>query len=159
MSYLVVFECSFSCNFFKQRGVANFFSCACAVDKVVLEFDLKSKSNIAHQCLKFEKLTFIVFYTEDQLRCAHNMLSDCPTMHIDATGCVTTKWSKKPVFLYACVFQTKMRGEPCLPVMELITDNHTGKNLACNLFRWKLNADVHKIKPEIICIDFSWALI
>lgn len=78
-------------------------------------------------------------------------------MHFDATGSILPPQNGKRVFLYSLVAPTEGK-EPCLPLLEFISNSHTTQTIAEVLFSWRTLAG--KIcKIDTIVTDFSFALI
>ena len=101
----------------------------------------------------------VLCYTEKQLLLAKKVQHKPNLLFIDATGSLTRKWNNKVTFFYAGVLSTAFPKKPCLPVFELLSNDQSGNSLAQMLYSWKLEAEKNQLKPDIICVDFSWALI
>jgi hypothetical protein len=80
-------------------------------------------------------------------------------MHVDATGSVIKSDSQSCVYLYSVVTPCPQPREPCLPLFEFITDNHSVPNLTTALTSWYVHILDRVQPPEVIVIDFSWALL
>jgi hypothetical protein len=129
------------------------------------EDDLKSKFVSGYmQDLSLYPFT-IHMYSEDQLRilCDHIRAGDA-YLYFDSTGTVVGKipTQDKHVFYYPLVLKSRVKGQPVIPVAEMLSNSHTSGDISNFLFR--VSKCMNSIKPGIgppkkIEIDFSWAMI
>lgn len=100
-------------------------------------------------------------FSETQMSLAKTVLE--PTLnfvlHLDATGSVVQKWGSAPVYLYAVVLPTPIRGEPPLPLLEWISNSHNTIAISSVLFTWWLQAKNFLPPPNLIVTDCSWAFL
>ena len=71
-----------------------------------------------------------LLFSEAQLRLANKIIGDDKfVLHLDATGSLLKqKDNEKRFFLYSLVYPMKQKNEPCLPICEWLTNEHTAKN-------------------------------
>ena len=81
--------------------------------------------------------------------------------HINATGSLITKSAKSesPIYLYAVVMPVKIVGEPCLPLVEWLSNSHNTVNISSTLFSWWIRVKELVRMPETIVTYCSWALM
>ena len=79
--------------------------------------------------------------------------------HLDATGSLVRKISSAPVYLYALVVPVPIIGEPCLPLLEWLSDAHDASTLSSTLLAWWTKVRSFIIPANTIVLDFSWALM
>jgi len=107
---------------------------------------------------------FITFYTEEQLK----LLKGNLILYFDATGSIFKKWQgfSKRMLLYSLVVEHDHTGEPCAPVAEMISCDHTTEALSHFLFGLRLDCNrlqsrlgLASFPVELVVTDFSWAMI
>ena len=104
-------------------------------------------------------------YTSKQLQILSDVIKDgnC-VLYFDATGKVVSKipHQNKRVFYYPLLLKGREKGDPPVPVAEMISNSHNTTDI-CNLFI-KLFRDLTIFKPKCgipkrIEIDFTWAFL
>ena len=103
----------------------------------------------------------VVMFTETQLLLAKEAAQKSPrlTLHLDVTGSVVQKCGQSPIYLYAVVLPTPVKGEPSLPLLEWLSDSHNTTTIASVLFTWWLSAIHYIPPPAVIVTDNSWAFL
>ena len=83
-----------------------------------------------------------LMFCEDQLLLAKKIINgEKYTLHLDATGSLLRQnKNEKRIFLYSFVLPYSFKDEPCLPLVEWVTNNHTALNLSSLLQRFFLHA-------------------
>lgn len=82
-----------------------------------------------------------------------------PIWHLDATGSIIKKCTISPVYLYSLVLRVDIFGEPCLPILEWLSDCHDTGTISTILFSWWLKVKGFFMAPNMIVVDCSWALL
>jgi hypothetical protein len=108
-----------------------------------------------------QPLLFIPLFSEEQMqyaKCVSQNLS--PTVwHIDATGSTVRPMDERPIYYYAVVMAMKEKGMAAVPLYEFLTNVHNVGNLKMALMAWWGHMSSLDIQPDVIVLDFSWALI
>lgn len=81
------------------------------------------------------------------------------TFHIDATGSVVRPFNQRQVYYYAVVMANDDPEIPALPIFEFLTDSHNVGNLQMAFVSWWGHMSIFGLRPDVIVLDMSWALI
>ncbi len=109
---------------------------------------------------------FVAMHMDDQLVALRSIWRKEGhwVLHIDATGNVL-RWRPekserpKPVYYYAAVTPSPLKGEPCIPLFEFVTDVHNVPNRKTAIISWFSHVQNVVSPPSVIVIDWSWALL
>ena len=105
----------------------------------------------------------VVMFTQEQLDIVKDYIKRKQGyLYLDATGSVIKKiHGQNAPYYYVVTLKHETKGEPPIPVAEMITTDHHTANVLyfLNLFRQHLSdLSVHN-QPRKIEIDFSWEFI
>lgn len=78
--------------------------------------------------------------------------------HIDATGSIIKRTGKQ-VLLYSLVEDSNIKGEPCIPVFEFLSENHDSNSIINALMTFKILVKELTSFPDFFVTDMSWALM
>jgi hypothetical protein len=86
-----------------------------------------------------------------------------PIWYFDSTGSIIKQVKKQNKPLLFSIVSYDKKNQKYVPVAEFVTINHTSVGISQKLFFIKKNIEFYSlnsdIKPKIIVVDYSWALI
>ena len=109
---------------------------------------------------------FVSMYSKEQIDLLHKQ--GTVILYLDATGSLFRKWKgfEKRMLLYSLILPNLHVGEPCIPIMEMIANDHTTEMVSHMLFSLRLDLNrLHKqlglapFPAQLVVTDFSWPLI
>jgi len=109
---------------------------------------------------------FVTMYTEEQIDLLNRQ--GTAILYLDATGSLFRKWKgfEKRMLLYSLILPNIHPSEPCVPIAEMISNDHTTEMVSHMLFCLRLDVNrLHKqlglssFPAQLVVTDFSWPLI
>lgn len=108
---------------------------------------------------------YAIMYTQEQLKLLNE---NGIILYFDATGSIFKKWQgfEKRMLLYSLILRNRHKGEPPVPIAEMICNDHTTEMISHMLFTLRMDlsrlhgrSGLSVFPVELIVTDFSWALI
>ena len=108
---------------------------------------------------------YAIMYSEPQLQLLNRK---GVILYLDATGSIFRKWQgfQKRMLLYSLILRCDRKGEPPIPIAEMISNDHTTEMISNMLLSLRMDLNrIHgesvnfRFPAELIVTDFSWALI
>lgn len=116
-------------------------------------------NHLRFQSVELGRRLQLSLYSERQVRLCASFKTERPIWHIDATGSLVKDWNEKRVLCYAMVTPSPVDKEPCLPLLEWLSNAHDAKSIRKALVNWWIDVESIIAKPAGIVSDLSWAIL
>ena len=109
---------------------------------------------------------FVTVYSEEQIDFLHRQGK--AIVYLDAIGSLFRKWQgyDKRMLLYFLILPNMQSGKPCLPIAEMISNDHATEMVSHMLFCLQLDLNrLHRqlglasFPAQLVVTDISWPLI